>query len=63
MPDAKIMIVENAESDITVFISGKSGTSKELVANSLHANSPRKDEEFVALDCAGGSPTNIMWKS
>ena len=59
MQDIYKLIQQAAESDITVFISGKSGTGKELVANSLHANSPRKDEEFVALDCAAIPETLI----
>ena len=53
------LMQQAAESDITVLISGESGTGKELVANSLHANSPRKDGPFVALDCAAIPETLI----
>ena len=53
------LMQQAAESDITVLIRGKSGTGKELVANSLHTNSPRKDEPFVALDCAAIPETLI----
>ena len=59
MQDIYKLMQQAAESDITVLISGKSGTGKELVANSLHANSPRKDEPFVALDCAAIPETLI----
>ena len=52
MQDIYKLMDQAAESDITVLIRGESGTGKELVANSLHANSPRKNEPFVALDCA-----------
>ena len=39
----------------TVLILGESGTGKELVAHALHNNSQRKDQRFVALNCAAMS--------
>ena len=38
--------------DSTVLISGNSGTGKELIANSLHKISGRRDGPFIALNCA-----------
>lgn len=41
-----------AKLDSTVYIHGESGTGKELVAKAIHLASDRKDEPFVALNCA-----------
>jgi len=41
-----------APSDSTVLLTGESGTGKELAARAIHLLSPRKDEEFVAVDCS-----------
>jgi DNA-binding NtrC family response regulator len=41
-----------AQSDLPVLILGESGTGKDLVAQELHARSPRSRGRFVALNCA-----------
>ena len=41
----------------TVLILGKSGTGKELVARAIHQNSPRKDKNFVAVNCGALTET------
>jgi two-component system NtrC family response regulator len=41
-----------APSNATVLIEGESGTGKELVAKSIHFNSPRRENPFVAVNCS-----------
>ncbi len=48
----KEMIAKVGPSEARVLITGENGTGKELVARSLHDNSPRKDETFVEVNCA-----------
>ncbi len=46
-----------AATHAAVLVSGESGTGKELVAQTLHDLSPRRDGNFLALNCAAISPT------
>jgi two-component system NtrC family response regulator len=48
-----------AATNATVMLLGESGTGKELLARSLHANSPRKNNRFVAINCAA-IPDNLL---
>jgi two-component system nitrogen regulation response regulator GlnG len=41
-----------SKTDITVLIRGESGTGKELIAQSVHANSSRNNEPFIAINVA-----------
>ncbi len=41
-----------AQTDSTILITGESGTGKELFAQSMHAVSSRKNNPFVAINCA-----------
>jgi len=41
-----------ARTDATVLITGESGTGKEMVAQGIHGASRRRDQPFVAINCA-----------
>jgi DNA-binding NtrC family response regulator len=46
------MAIKVASSDCTVLLQGESGVGKEVIARLIHANSLRKEKQFVVLDCA-----------
>ena len=52
MGKVRTMISKAAPTKATVLITGESGVGKELVAKSIHENSPRKDKPFIIVHCA-----------
>ena len=48
-----------ADSTASVFIQGESGTGKELVSKFIHTSSNRRNNPFVALNCAA-LPDNLL---
>ncbi|MBC2399941.1 sigma-54 interaction domain-containing protein [Clostridium tetanomorphum] len=52
MQKLKKTIKKIASSTSTVLVSGESGTGKELVARAIHNESNRREEPFIAINCA-----------
>ena len=52
MREIHAIIQKAASWDANVCIEGENGTGKELVAQSLHVNGPRRDRPFITLDCS-----------
>ena len=55
----KNTILKLARSQAPVFLSGASGTGKEVVARLIHDLSPRRDGSFVPVNC-GAIPSELM---
>jgi len=50
-----------ADTDVTVVLTGDSGTGKEILARAIHLASPRKNAKFVPVDC--GALTETLLES
>ncbi len=55
------LISKVSQTKTSVLITGDSGTGKELIANAIHYNSPRKDRPFVSINC--GALTETLLES
>ncbi|MGA8708959.1 MAG: sigma-54 dependent transcriptional regulator [Steroidobacteraceae bacterium] len=53
------LVEKVAPTDATVLISGESGSGKELVAQAIHARSPRGSGPFLGINCGALPPTLI----
>lgn len=49
-----------APTEATVLITGETGVGKEVIAQAIHDNSPRKDEPFKVINCGAFSPELIQ---
>ena len=50
--DALLQVTRVAKTEVTVLLSGESGTGKERFASILHLYSTRKEQPFLAINCA-----------
>src|SRR5690606_16648186 len=46
------MVARVADTDLAVLVLGENGTGKEVVAQSLHYQSRRRKDPFIAVNCA-----------
>ena len=53
------LVKKVSESDVSVLVSGPSGSGKEIIAQKIHASSSRKDGKFVAVNC-GAIPRELL---
>jgi DNA-binding NtrC family response regulator len=59
MQKSRDLALKVATSDATVLLTGESGTGKEVVARFIHQSSSRRNERYVALNCAAIAPNLI----
>lgn len=59
MQQVRSMIEKLARSQAPIYVSGESGSGKELAARLVHASSPRRGGAFVPVNC-GAIPENLM---
>jgi two-component system response regulator PilR (NtrC family) len=59
MAQVRALIAKVARSEAPIYISGESGSGKELAARLIHRESVRGDKPFVAVNC-GAIPENLM---
>jgi two-component system response regulator AtoC len=59
MIDLLEVLERTAAYKTTALLTGESGTGKEVLARAIHAQSPRRAEAFVAVNC-GAIPENLL---
>src|SRR5271157_2799475 len=53
------LVAQVAEARSTILVTGETGTGKELIAKAIHANSPRADQMFIAVN-SGSLPPDLL---
>lgn len=57
------MISRIAGIDVTILLAGESGTGKNIIAKTIHNNSPRKENNFGSVDCSDSKADNVLFGS
>ena len=55
----KHLAIKASKSDVSVLVSGDTGTGKELFVHSIHNASPRREKPFITQNCAA-LPANLL---
>jgi two-component system, NtrC family, response regulator PilR len=59
MAEVRALVEKVAPASSTVLVTGESGSGKEVVARSIHARGPRREQPFVAINC-GAIPEGLI---
>ncbi len=59
LKDVFRVLAKVAPTDSTVLVTGESGTGKELLVRALHANSQRRNNPFIPINC-GAIPKELL---
>jgi len=59
MGDSIQALVQSAPTDLSILITGETGTGKEVFANAIHGLSKRKNKPFVSVNC-GAIPETLL---
>ncbi len=59
MQEVYKLIGKISDSHVAVMITGESGSGKEIIARVIHANSPRAEKPFIAINCSAIPETLI----
>jgi DNA-binding NtrC family response regulator len=52
MREVRMRLGKAASTDSNILITGETGTGKELIAELLHTNGPRREKPFIPINCA-----------
>jgi DNA-binding NtrC family response regulator len=60
MAEVLVLADRAAAGQMTVLLTGETGTGKDLIARYVHARSPRAAGPFITIDCAGATDASLQ---